>query len=97
MSKSDIHKKTTIAFLLYTMVFNISYSQTDRLDKNFENINYYNLLFYNEIGQNYPQGKIKLPGIYPQPNYDLKTNLLSFQTEFTLKYPNAKTQIIFES
>ena len=97
MSKSDIHKKTTIAFLLYLLVFNISYSQTDRLDKNFENINYYNLLFYNEIGQNYPQGKIKLPGIYPQPNYDLKTNLLSFQTEFTLKYPNAKTQIIFES
>jgi hypothetical protein len=97
MSKSDIHKKITIAFLLYLLVFNISYSQTDRLDKNFENINYYNLLFYNEIGQNYPQGKIKLPGIYPQPNYDLKTNLLSFQTEFTLKYPNAKTQIIFES
>ena len=97
MSKSDIHKKTTIAFLLYLLVFNISYSQTDRLDKNFENINYYNLLFYNEIGQNYPQGKIKLPGIYPQPNYDLKTNLLSFQTEFTLKYPNAKTQVIFDS
>lgn len=97
MSKLNIHKKATIAFLLYLLVFNISYSQTDRLDKNFENINYYNLLFYNEIGQNYPQGKIKLPGIYPQPNYDLKTNLLSFQTEFTLKYPNAKTQIIIES
>ena len=97
MSKLDIHKKTTIAFLLYLFVFNISYSQTDRLDKNFENINYYKLLFYNEMGQNYPQEKIKLPGIYPQPNYDLKTNLLSFQTEFTLKYPSAKTQIIFES
>ena len=97
MSKLDIHKKTTIAFLLYLFVFNISYSQNDRLDKNFENINYYKLLFYNEMGQNYPQEKIKLPGIYPQPNYDLKTNLLSFQTEFTLKYPSAKTQIIFES
>ena len=97
MSKLNIHKKATIVFLLYLLVFNISYSQTDRLDKNFENINYYNLLFYNEIGQNNPQGKIKLPGIYPQPNYDLKTNLLSFQTEFTLKYPNAKTQIIFEN
>jgi len=97
MSKLDIHKKTTIAFLIYLFVFNISYSQNDRLDKNFENINYYKLLFYNEMGQNYPQEKIKLPGIYPQPNYDLKTNLLSFQTEFTLKYPSAKTQIIFES
>jgi len=97
MSKLDIHEKTTIAFLIYLFVFNISYSQNDRLDKNFENINYYKLLFYNEMGQNYPQEKIKLPGIYPQPNYDLKTNLLSFQTEFTLKYPSAKTQIIFES
>lgn len=97
MLKLDIHKKTTIAFLLYLFVFKISYSQNDRLDKNFENINYYKLLFFNEMGQNYPQEKIKLPGIYPQPNYDLKTNLLSFQTEFTLKYPSAKTQIIFES
>lgn len=93
----NLQKNILKTFLTYMFLYNISYSQTDRLEKNFDNISYYNLLFYNEIGQNYPQGKIKLPGIYPQLNYDLKTNLLSFQTEFTLKYPNAKTQIIFES
>jgi len=92
----NIQKKILNTFLACIFLYNNSYSQTDRIDNNFSNVNYYNLLFYNEMVQNYPQGKIKLPGIYSQTNDDLKTNLVSFQKEFILKYHNAETQIIFE-
>ena len=60
-------------------------------------IDYYTLLFYNESSQNIPQGKILLPGTYPELNYDLKTNLISFETTFNLKYPNATTTLTFEN
>lgn len=69
----------------------ISNSTIDR-----QYIDYYTLLFYNESSQNTPQGKIMLPGTYPELNYDLKTNLISFEAIFNLKYPNATTNLTFE-
>ena len=70
-------------------------AQTRTVDSDQQYIDYYTLLFYNESSQNTPQGKIMLPGTYPELNYDLKTNLISFEAIFNLKYPNATTNLTF--
>ena len=59
-------------------------------------IKYYTLLFYSDSSQNIPQGKILIPGTYPELNDDLKTNFISFETNFNLKYPNATTKLTFD-
>ena len=57
---------------------------------------FYSLLFFDSENQNIPQGTIILPGRFPEFNYDLNTNLISFEKEFLLEYPNANTQLVFD-
>ena len=96
MSKSNIYNILFFLIIFYQFDSNNAYLQIVQTDKKQEYVNYYSFLFYDEHSKEFPQEEIQLPGIYPQMNYDLKTNFLSFEKEFTLKYPNANTKIIFE-
>lgn len=92
------HNNLLFTILLFCLLM-FKYSQAQISNSTFDRqyIDYYTLLFYNESSQNIPQGKILLPGTYPELNYDLKTNFISFETTFNLKYPNATTTLIFEN
>jgi hypothetical protein len=85
---------TILLFCLLTIKFSKAQISSSAIDRQY--IDYYSLLFYNERSQNTPKGKILLPGTFPELNYDLKTNFISFETTFNLKYTNATTNLTFE-
>jgi uncharacterized protein (UPF0333 family) len=86
---------TILLFCLLTIKFSKAQISSSTIDRQY--IDYYTFLFFNERSQNTPKGKILLPGTFPELNYDLKTNFISFETTFNLKYPNATTTLTFEN
>ena len=91
--QSSLFFHTSYVFLFF---YYITLAQTKTSKADHQYTDYYTFLFYNESAQRIPKGKIMLPGTYPEFNYDLKTNLISFETTFNLNYPNATTNLIFD-
>jgi len=97
MKKFDFIKILFFLVLTPGLGCTFLYSQTTEFEDNMEFINFYSYLFFNERSENVYQGTLQLPGNFPKPNYDLKTNLISFTKNFTLKYPNANASLIIEN
>lgn len=85
---------STLYVCLFFYYTSLAQTKTSKVDQQYTD--YYTFLFYNESTQRIPKGKIMLPGTYPEFNFDLKTNLFSFETTFNLNYPNATTNLIFD-